>query len=115
MSLVSLAGATLLQVLDACVESMEAGRVRLFLEVVDGCVLEGSFRIATQAILFLVCTIFSKIRMGKLKVAGEMMMEHLLLWKEAAMRRQLPVKLLICLIEWLPFLYQTPLNRQDDP
>jgi hypothetical protein len=115
MSLGSLAGATLLQVLDACVESMEAGRVRLFLEVVDGCMLEGSFRIATQAILFLVCTIFGKIRTGKLRVAGEAMMEHLLLWKEVALRRQLPAKLLICLIEWLPFLYQTPLPKQHDP
>lgn len=60
----------MLQVLDACVESMEAGRVRLFLELVDGCVLEGSFRIATQTILFLVCTVFGKIRTGKLRVEG---------------------------------------------
>lgn len=55
--------------------------MRFFLEIIDDCILEGSFRIATQAILFLACTVFGKIRTGKLVVDGKIMMEHLMLWK----------------------------------
>jgi hypothetical protein len=54
---------------------------------VDICLIEGTYKISTQTILFLVCTIFSKILSKKLSIEGEVMMEHLLLWKEVAIKK----------------------------
>lgn len=40
-----------------------------FLEFVDICIVEGTYKIATQTILFLLCTFFHKIHVKKVKVS----------------------------------------------
>jgi predicted membrane protein len=56
-----------------------------FLELVDACLIEGTYTISAQAILFLICTIFNKIYSKKLKVRLNVIMEHLILWKRVAL------------------------------
>ena len=84
----------------------ELTTVETFIALTDELVLSGNAATALWATLLIAPSLFCLILNKELQVDFDLMMCHLQLWKEAMERRGLDSQLLLCLVLWLPFLYQ---------